>query len=88
MLWFLSLAAQAGWVVDRYEDHAEGTLAKDAGGQLAMTEVVLRPRIAFGGERQPGPAELEALHHRAHASCFLARSVRTDVRVEPAIPAR
>ncbi len=37
MLWFLSLAAERGFVVDAYEDDAEGTLGRDADGRLAIT---------------------------------------------------
>jgi organic hydroperoxide reductase OsmC/OhrA len=81
MLFFLSIAANAGYVVDSYEDEARGTLAKDAGGRLVMTQVVLRPRIAFVG-RQPSAGELDHLHHQAHDQCFLANSVKTLVTVE------
>jgi organic hydroperoxide reductase OsmC/OhrA len=83
MLWFLDLASRAGWRVDAYDDDALGTMARTADGTLAMTQVTLRPRVVFGGERVPGEAELQALHHRAHAECFIANSVRTDVRCEP-----
>ncbi len=85
MLWFLSLAVAQCWVVDRYEDQADGVLAKNEEGKLAMTTVTLRPRVTFAGERQPGSAEIEALHHRAHEECFLATSVRTEIRCEPRI---
>ena len=43
MLWFLSIAASRGFVVDHYEDNAVGTMARDEAGRLAMTRVVLRP---------------------------------------------
>ncbi len=84
MLWFLSLAAGDGWVVDAYDDEARGQLAPDAEGRLAMAEVVLAPRVRFGGERKPGAEALADLHHRAHEACFLARSVRCPVHVRPA----
>ena len=83
MLWFLSLAAQQGWRVDSYEDDATGTLARDAEGRLAMTRVTLRPRVRCIGQRQPSAVELQALHGRAHEACFIARSVKTEVRCEP-----
>lgn len=83
MLWFLDIACRAGWCVDDYDDDAGGTLAKDADGRLAMTEVVLRPAVRFAGERLPDAAEVARLHHAAHEACFIASSVRTDVRVEP-----
>jgi organic hydroperoxide reductase OsmC/OhrA len=83
MLTFLWIAAGRGFVVDRYDDAAVGTLAKDAAGSLAMTSVVLRPRVAFAGARRPSVEEHEAMHHEAHEQCFIARSVKTAVRCEP-----
>ncbi len=83
MLWFLSLAAGQGFRVDRYEDEAIGTLARNAAGRQAMTRVVLRPRVRCIGERQPTAAKLQALHEQAHEACFIANSVTTEVRCEP-----
>ena len=82
MLWFLSLAAAKGLRVDRYEDAASGTMGRNAEGRLALLEVVLRPQVRFIGERQATADELAALHHDAHERCFIANSVRTEVRVE------
>lgn len=84
MLFFLSLAAQQGFLVDSYVDNAVGLMGKDTDGRMAMLRVVLRPAIEFGGERQPTVAQLEALHHQSHELCFIANSVKTDVAVEPA----
>lgn len=86
LLWFLSLAAQRGHVVDSYVDAAEGVLDRDAAGRLAMTRVTLRPRATFSGPSIPDPAALAALHHAAHEACFIANSVRTTVVIEP-VPA-
>jgi len=86
MLWFLSLAAQAGHVVDGYDDDAIGTMARNAEGRLAMTQVTLRPQVAFAAGRAPDEAALAALHHHAHEACYIANSVRTDVRVEVQAP--
>ena len=83
MLWFLDIACRAGWVVDDYRDDALGLMARNAQGQLAMTVVTLRPAVRFGGAKQPDAAELQRLHHQAHADCFIANSVKTDVRCEP-----
>lgn len=85
MLWFLALAAQQGFQVERYRDQALGVMAENAEGRLAMTEVVLRPQVCFGGERQPDAEQLHALHHRAHEACFIANSVKTEVRCEPVL---
>jgi organic hydroperoxide reductase OsmC/OhrA len=83
MLWFLSLAATRGHVVDRYDDAAVGVMARNAEGRLAMTLVTLRPQVAFGGGNAPDAAALAALHHAAHEACFIASSVKTELRCEP-----
>jgi organic hydroperoxide reductase OsmC/OhrA len=83
MLWFLSLAVEKGFRVDRYADDAEGTMAKNAEGKRAVTKVTLRPAVEFSGERKPTREEIESLHHKAHEECFIANSVKTEVRVEP-----
>ena len=82
MLWFLDLACRAGWVVDVYDDAPTGLMARDGSGRLAMTEVTLQPRVLFA-DPAPDAAELERLHHAAHEACFIANSVRTEVRVRP-----
>jgi organic hydroperoxide reductase OsmC/OhrA len=83
MLWFLSLAAKQGFCVDTYTDDASGEMTKNAGGKLAMTTVTLRPLVVFSGDTIPDRSALVALHHAAHDECFLARSVRTAIRIEP-----
>lgn len=83
MLWFLSIAAERGWCVDSYEDAVIGHLRENAAGRLAITEVLLRPRAAFAGERVPTLVEIDELHHAAHERCFLAASVNCAIRVEP-----
>jgi len=81
MLWFLHLAATAGWCVDDYADDAVGLMGRNAAGKSAMLHVTLRPRVKFAGERRPAAADIERLHHRAHEECFIANSVTTEVRV-------
>lgn len=83
MLWFLSIAAKRKFCVARYIDAASGIMEKNADGKIAMTVVTLRPEASFSGERQPTREELDKLHHEAHEACFIANSVRTDVRCEP-----
>ena len=82
MLTFLAIAAKRGFVVDSYYDEAIGTLAKNAERKLAITECLLRPNVVFAG-KQPTNEELAALHHEAHEHCFIASSVKTEVKVEP-----
>ena len=83
MLWFLSIAAARGFLVESYRDDALGLISKDETGALAITRVTLRPEITFGGERRPSADEMSAIHHEAHHKCYIANSVKTDVRCEP-----
>jgi organic hydroperoxide reductase OsmC/OhrA len=83
MLWFLSIAARRGFVIDSYSDDAIGVMGKGPAGEMMMATCTLRPAIRFAGERSPTTEELEAMHHEAHAKCFIANSVKTEVRVEP-----
>ncbi len=83
MLWFLSIAAKKGFCVDRYIDHATGVLEKNAEQRLAMTKVTLHPRVVFSGSPAPTREEIQAMHEQAHEECFIATSVKTEVRCEP-----
>jgi organic hydroperoxide reductase OsmC/OhrA len=87
MLWFLSLAATAGWRVDEYTDAATGLMGRNAAGRTAMVRVTLRPRTRFSGERLPTRADIVQLHHRAHEECYIANSVTTQVVTEPVFDA-
>ncbi|MBL8300102.1 MAG: OsmC family protein [Rhodanobacteraceae bacterium] len=80
MLWFLSLAAAAGICVDSYNDQAVGTLA-NIDGRLAISEVVLHPRLTFAGT-PPTAEQVAGLHEAAHARCFIAASVRCAIRID------
>jgi organic hydroperoxide reductase OsmC/OhrA len=81
MLTFLAIASRKRLVVDRYQDDAIGTLEKNEAGKLAMTRVVLRPRVVFA-DPAPTPEVVADLHERAHRECFIANSVLTRVEVE------
>src|SRR5438067_4404070 len=48
MLTFLAIACKKRFVVDSYRDEAVGFMEKNAEGKMAITRVVLRPRIEFG----------------------------------------
>jgi organic hydroperoxide reductase OsmC/OhrA len=82
MLTFLDLARRAGFVIESYEDEAEGVMEKNSAGKYWISRVTLKPRIAYGGDKQPSPDDLARLHHAAHEECFIANSVKTDVKVE------
>lgn len=86
MLWFLSIAAKRKFCVDSYADAAVGVMAKNSEGKMAMTRVTLRPEVHFSGEKLPTREQIDQLHHEAHEECFIANSVRTEVRCEPVYP--
>jgi len=85
MLWFLSIAAEGGFVVNSYRDDAVGEMAKNNDGTLAMALVTLRPDVVFEGERTPTTDEIHTMHHKSHEQCFIANSVKTEVRCEPVL---
>lgn len=85
MLSFLWEASRRGFVVDFYEDAAEGVLAKNEAGKWAVTKTTLYPKTRFAPGRTPTAEELHALHHAAHEGCFIAQSVKTEVLCEPTL---
>jgi organic hydroperoxide reductase OsmC/OhrA len=85
LLWFLHIAARARIDVLEYEDEAEGVMPPDS-KPLHITEITLRPRVTL----RSGPSE-ERLHHLmelAHHECYIANSLKTEVRVEAAFEFR
>ena len=85
MLWFLDIASRAGYAIASYEDAADGRMGRNADGKLMVEVVTLRPRVRVTGARVPDATTLAALHHEAHEECFLANSVRCEIRCEPVL---
>jgi organic hydroperoxide reductase OsmC/OhrA len=83
MLTFLFLAGRAGFDVVSYEDDAAGVLTKNDRGSFWVSSVVLRPRIAYRGDKKPTSDEERELHHKAHELCFIANSVKTEITISP-----
>ena len=83
MLTFLALCAKKRATVESYTDQAAGYLEKDADGRLAITRVILRPRVTFADGHAPDAGVLSEIHETAHKHCFIANSVKTEVLVEP-----
>lgn len=82
MLWFLSLAAEAGYVIDSYRDAAEARMGRFPDGRRGITEVLLQPEVVVSGRRLPDDAALDALHAAAHRRCDIGNSIRGEVRVQ------
>lgn len=83
MLSYLGLCANGGVVVTRYVDRAEGVMMEGADGSGRLTRVVLRPDVTLAAGSDV--ARAEALHHAAHAKCFIANSVNFPVEHAPVI---
>ena len=79
MLVFLYLAAIQKFVVTSYEDQAEGVMAKNAKGKMAITTIYLNPKVVFEGDNQPTPDQIAELHHLAHEDCFIASSLNSEI---------
>ena len=84
-LWYLHLCAVAGVVVRDYVDAAEGLMEEEASGAGQFTRVTLRPHVVIDAG---DPDVARALHEKAHAMCFIARSIRCEVICEPTIETR
>jgi len=84
MLTYLHLASRRGIQVDSYEDEAVGVMTKNEKGTPWVSAIALHPRIAYGGAKIPGAAEVAELHHLAHERCFIANSIKTEVTVSAA----
>jgi organic hydroperoxide reductase OsmC/OhrA len=82
MLTFLYLAQQRGHDVVSYEDDAVGVMTKNERRVSWISSVVLAPRIVYGGDNRPSPAEIARLHEDAHHQCFIANSVKTEITVK------
>lgn len=82
MLSFLAVAARMRIVVDAYADAPTALVENDNEGRLAVTRVVLKPRVTFAVD--VAPAKRVQLHDLAHRNCFVARAVKADVIIEPA----
>ena len=82
MLFFLSVAAKRRYMVDSYVDNAKGIMEKGEDGKVAMTKVTLRPHVQFSGEKRPTIEQLEKMHHQSHEQCYIANSVKTEIKTE------
>ena len=80
MLFFLSISAARGFTVDSYVDHAWGVMEKDKQGIVSVTRVELHPRHDFSGE-SPAATIIHEMHEQAHAKCFIANSVKSDISI-------
>ncbi|WP_370980812.1 OsmC family protein [Agaribacterium sp. ZY112] len=79
MLFFLSIAAKRGFIVDSYLDKTEGYMGKDQSGCISITQVRLNPHIIFSADTCPSSKDIDNIHHQAHQQCFIANSVKAEI---------
>ena len=83
MLYFLAYAAKAGFSIDRYEDNPVGRVEKNEAGDPWVATIVMRPCATFVGDNRPSAEQIDDLHHRAHKSCIIANSLKSEMTIEP-----
>jgi organic hydroperoxide reductase OsmC/OhrA len=83
MLTFLFYAMKGGFIVDSYDDNAVGAMTKGDNGVPWVSAITLHPRVVFSGDKRPSAQDLDHLHHEAHEKCFIANSVKAQIKVQP-----
>lgn len=80
LLSFLAVCARARLDVRAYEDHAVAEMPENE-KPMRITTITLRPRITLSAG--PNEERLRYFVEVAHRECFIANSLRTEIRVEP-----
>jgi organic hydroperoxide reductase OsmC/OhrA len=85
MLTYLALCADAGIVVESYEDRATALMrfTEDGGGFFVEADLYPRVQVADRSTVQ----KATKLHAKAHELCFIAQSVKFPVRNDPTVTA-
>ncbi|MGL6009908.1 MAG: OsmC family protein [Shewanella oncorhynchi] len=82
MLTFLAIAHLKRLPVTSYVDNATAELGKNDAGKLAVTKMVLNPKVIFAEGVEVSQETLEKIHEKAHANCFIANSLATDIQIK------
>lgn len=86
MLFFLDFAARAGLRIDEYRDTVSATMSKNEAGKIWISRVVLHPEVTFSGDKRPTAADVADLHHKSHAECFIANTLKSEVVIDTIPP--
>src|ERR1700687_2215973 len=82
LLSFLAVCARAHIDLSGYEDHATA-LMPEGNRPVRLTSIVLPPKIEVAKGRTE--ERVRNLVELAHEECYVANSLKSDVRVEPEI---
>jgi len=80
MLTFLWVAAKAGFNIVAYEDNAVGEMTTGDDGKQWVSTITLDPLIEWIGA-PPTSDQLADLHHNAHAGCYIANSIKSEIKI-------
>ena len=83
MMTFLAIASLKNWLVQTYNDQAQGFLEENSRGRVMMNRVILQPQVLFSGSNLPTSKEQEDIHFKAKRSGFITNSVRTSISIQP-----
>jgi len=83
LLFFIAICSKKRLIVQRYTDQATAFLEPDEQGGLIISKVILRPDVTFADGIDASRDVIEKIHHQAHDKCFLAKSVKSEVIIEP-----
>ncbi|MDX2506677.1 MAG: OsmC family protein [Gammaproteobacteria bacterium] len=83
MLFFIAICSKKRLVVQDYVDQATAFLKQDKQGDLLISKVILRPEVTFAQDVEVDRETLEKIHQQSHEKCFLVKSVKSEIIVEP-----
>ena len=81
MMSVLTIAEKKRLTIVRYSDNPTATLGKNNQNKLAITQIILRPKLVFSDGNVLDKSGLEKLHLVAHNNCFIANSLNSEVSV-------
>jgi organic hydroperoxide reductase OsmC/OhrA len=81
MLTFLAIAHLKRLPVASYIDEASADLGQNESGKLAVTKMILNPKVTFVEGVQVDHETLTKIHEKAHTNCFIANSLRSEVEI-------
>lgn len=64
-----------------YEDAAVGLMGLNVEGKKAFISIELHPKIEFDPVIIPDEEIIQKMHELAHASCFLANSIKAAISI-------
>ncbi len=80
MMTFLAICSKSKLKVLSYDDDAIAILDKNDDAKMAVTQIILHPKVVFEDE-SISVEKLKEFHDKAHKNCFIAQSIKCKVEV-------